>query len=60
MVHVLAVRSRVGETLQALGTLKGLLAAVQTLVFRQVVFMLKRLRALVALVRTLTCKENLD
>lgn len=56
MVHVLAVRARVGEPLQALATLEGLLAAVQALVLRQVVLVLERLRTLEAFVGTLACQ----
>ena len=54
VVHVLAVRTRMGEALQALGALEGLLAAMEALVFREVVFVLEGLRALVALVWALT------
>lgn len=58
MVHVLAVAARVGEALQALGALEGLLAGVQTLVLRQVVLVLEGLGAVHALIGTLTCKVN--
>lgn len=56
VVHVLAVRARVGEPLQALAALEGLLAAVQALVLRQVVLVLERFRTLEAFVGTLACK----
>lgn len=55
MVHVLAVAARVREALQALGALKWLLAAVQTLVLREVVLVLEGLWTLYALVGSLTC-----
>lgn len=56
MVHVLAVGAGVGEALEALGALEGLLAAVQSLVFRQVMLVLKCFRALLTLMRPLPCK----
>lgn len=54
VVHVLAVRTRMGEPLQALAALERLLAAVQTLVLGQMVLVLEGFRTLVALVRPLT------
>lgn len=54
VVHVLAVRARVGELFVALAALERLLARVQPLVLGQVVLVLERLRTLHALVRTLT------
>lgn len=56
MVHVLAVGAGVRELFQALAALERLLARVQPLVLRQVVFVLERFRTLQALVRTLACK----
>lgn len=53
VVHVLTVRARMGEALQALRALEGFLATVQTLVLRQVMLVLERLVAHVALVRPL-------
>lgn len=53
VVHVLAVRTGVGESLQTLAALERLLAAVQPLVFRQVVLVFERLRTFDALVGTL-------
>lgn len=58
MVHVLAVGAGVGEALEALGALEGLLAAVQSLVFRQVMLVLKCFRALLTLVRPLPCNTE--
>lgn len=57
MVHVLAVRTAVGEALQTLETLERLLAGVESLMLRQVVLVLKSLEAYVALVRSLTCEQ---
>lgn len=51
---MLAVRTRVRETFKTLRTLERFLAAVQTLVLGQVVFVFERLRADVALVGALT------
>lgn len=56
VVHVLAVGAGVGELLEALEALEGLLAGVQSLVLRQVVLMLESLWAHLAFVRSLTCK----
>ena len=56
MVHVLAVGARVREALETLLTLERLLAAVQPFVFGQVVLVLERFRAHLALVRSLTCR----
>lgn len=53
VVHVLAVRARVGEPLQALAALEGLFAGVEPLVFRQVVLVLERLRTFEAFVGAL-------
>lgn len=53
MVHVLAVGARVGKALEALLALERLLAAVQPLVFRQVVLVFEGLLADVALVWSL-------
>jgi len=58
VVHVLAVRARVGEPLEAFLTLERFLAAVEPLVLRQVVLVLERFRAHVALVRSLTCTQK--
>lgn len=58
MVHVLAVGAGVGELLEALAALEGLLAGVQALVLREVVLVLERLRALHALVGPLTCQTK--
>lgn len=46
---MLAVGAGVGEALEALGALEGLLAAVQSLMFRQVMLVLKCFRALLTL-----------
>lgn len=54
VVHVLAVGSRVAETLQTFAALEGLLAAVQPFVFRQVMLVLEGLGALITFVRTLS------
>lgn len=56
VVHVLAVGAGVGELLEALEALERFLAGVQALVLRQVVLVLERLRAHLALVWPLTCK----
>lgn len=53
MIHVLAVRARVREALEALGALEGLFPAVQSLVFGQMVLVLERLGAQHAFVRPL-------
>jgi hypothetical protein len=58
MVHVLAVGAGVGEPLQTLLALERLFAAMQSLVFRQVVLVLEGFRAHVALVRALTCNKK--
>lgn len=58
VVHVLAIRARMGEALETLLALERLLAAVQTLVLRQVVLVLERFRAHVALIRPLTCTSK--
>lgn len=42
MIHVLAVGAGVREALEALGALEGLFAAVQTLMFSQVMLVLER------------------
>lgn len=55
MVHVLAVGTRVRESLETFATLEWFLAAVQPLVLRQVVFVFEGLWTLDALVGTLTC-----
>ena len=54
VVHVLTVRTRMREPLEAFLTLEGFLTAVQPLVLRQMVLVLERFGAHVALVRTLT------
>jgi hypothetical protein len=54
VVHVLAVGARVRKALETLLALKRFLAAVQSLVLRQVVLVFKCLWAHVTLVRTLT------
>lgn len=59
VVHVLAVRSGVRETFQAFAALKWLLAAVQTLVFSQMVFVFERFRTFEAFVGTLTCLDGI-
>lgn len=53
VVHVLTVGSRVREALKAFGALERFLAAVQSLVLRQMVLVLERFRTVDALVRTL-------
>lgn len=58
MVHVLAVRAGVREAFETLLTLERLLAAVQSLVLRQVVLVFERFRTHVALVRALTCDDK--
>lgn len=55
MVHVLAVAARVRESFQALGALERFLPAVEALVLRQVVLVFEGLRAVHALVGSLTC-----
>lgn len=57
MVHVLAVRTAVGEALQTLKTLERLLAGVESLVLSQVVLVLEGLEAYVTLVGSLTCEQ---
>lgn len=59
MVHVLTVRTRVRETFQTLATLERLLAAVQTLVLGEVVFVLKRFGTFIALMGTLTWNQQM-
>lgn len=59
MIHMLAVRTRMREALETLLALEGLLAAVQTLVLRQVMLVFESLGAHVALVGTLTCQQNI-
>ena len=58
MVHVLAVRTRVREPLEALIALKRFLAAVQTFVLGQMVFVLESFRADITFVRALTCRRK--
>lgn len=58
MIHVLAVRSRVREPLQTLGTLEGLFAGVQTLVLGQMVLVLKSSWALFAFVWPLSLNNK--
>lgn len=58
MIHVLAVRARVREALQALGALEGLFPAVQPLVFGQMVLVLERPCALHAFVRPLPWRNS--
>ena len=53
VVDVLAVGAGVGEALEALGALEGLLAGVEPAVLGEVVLVLERLVAVRALVRTL-------
>lgn len=55
VIHVLTVGARMGESLETLGTLEGLLATVESLVLRQMVLVLEGLRTLGTLVRSLTC-----
>lgn len=57
MVHVLAVRTAVGEALQTLETLKRLLARMESLMLCQVVLVLEGLEAYIALVGSLTCEQ---
>ena len=57
MIHMLAVRTRMREALETLLALEGLLAAVQTLVLRQVMLVFECLGTHVALVGTLTCQK---
>lgn len=56
MIHVLAVGARVREALEALGALEGFFAAVQSLMFGQMMLVLERPWALYAFVRPLPCK----
>ena len=56
MVDVLAVGAGVGEALEALGALEGLLAGVEPAVLGEVVLVLEGLVAVRALVRTLIWK----
>lgn len=60
MIHVLAVGTGVREALEALGALKGLFAAVQSLVFGQMMLMFERPWALHAFVRPLPCGHSFD
>lgn len=60
MIHVLAVGAGVREALEALGALKGLFAAVQSLVFGQMMLMFERPWALHAFVRPLPCGHSFD
>lgn len=60
MIHVLAVGAGVREALEALGALEGLFAAVQSLVFGQMVLVLERPWALHAFVRPLPCGYSSD
>ena len=53
VVDVLAVGAGVGEALEALGALEGLLAGVEPAVLGEVVLVLERLVAVRALVRPL-------
>ena len=57
MVNVLAVGTRVGEALQTLLALVGLLPAVQPLVLRQVVLVLEGLGTVFTLVRPHACES---
>ena len=57
VIHMLAVRTRMREALETLLALEGLLAAVQTLVLRQVMLVFECLGTHVALVGTLTCQK---
>lgn len=54
VVHVLAIGARMRKALEALGTLEGLFATVQAFVLSQVMLVLERLRALLALVGPLS------
>ena len=54
---MLAVGTRVGEALQTLLALVGLLTAVQTLVLRQMVLVLEGLGAVFTFVRPHTCES---
>lgn len=58
VIHVLAVGSGVREALETLFALEWFFAAVQALVFGQVVFVLEGLAAQFALVRSLTWKDK--
>ena len=60
MIHVLAVGAGVREALEALGALKGLFAAMQSLVFGQMMLMFERPWALHAFVRPLPCGHSFD
>lgn len=54
MIHVLRERAGVTEPLQTFVTLERLLTTMQTFVFGQMMFVLKRLRANITLVWALT------
>ena len=58
MVDVLAVGAGVGEALEALGALEGLLAGVEPAVLGEVVLVLEGLVAVGALVRPLIWNYN--
>ena len=58
VVDVLAVGAGVGESLEAFGTLEGLLARVQALMLGQVMLVLESLVTIGAFVGTLVCKKN--
>lgn len=57
MIHVLTVRARMRETFQAFAALERFFAGVQSLVFGQMMLVLKCFRTFDALVWTLACKE---
>lgn len=59
MIHVLAIGAGVREALEALGALEGLFAAVQPLVFSQMMLVLERSWTLHAFVRPLPWKQPL-
>lgn len=54
---MLGIGAGVGEPLETLLALEGLLAAVQPFMLRQVVLVLEGLGAHLAFVRTLACKQ---
>ena len=59
MVDVLTIRSGVREAFETFGTLKRLLARVQTTMLRQVVLVLESLVAVGAFVRPGICNKTL-
>lgn len=60
MIHMLAVGAGVREALEALGALKRLFAAMQPLVFSQMMLVLERSWTLHAFVWPLPCNDIID